>query len=123
MRGMETVRFPLALVAAVGAVLAFTVVPASADGNGATLTKDFRCFILVAPIVAVTTDQSIDFGTSGGNTNLICHFRADDFIGPLPTETVHLTEIPCTTFEGRGTGNGTFTKSGNGVFKCTRKAT
>jgi hypothetical protein len=104
-------------------VLAFTVVPAPADGDGATLTKDFRCFVVVPPIVAVTTDQSIDVGTPGENTNLICHFRADDFIGPLPTETVHLTDIPCTTFEGRGTGNGTFTKNGNGVFKCTRKAT
>lgn len=120
---METFRFPLALVAVVGVVLAFTVIPASADGDSATLAKDFRCFVVVPPIVAVTTEQSINVGTPGENTNLICHFRADDFIGPLPTETVHLTDIPCTTFEGRGTGNGTFTKSGNGVFKCTRKAT
>src|SRR5829696_2141402 len=102
---MHSHRIAVALVALVGvAALVFSVGPASADGEGATITKDFGCFVLVAPIAALTTDQSLDIDTPSGNTNLVCHFTAEDFVGPLPTETVHLTDIPCTTVEGVGTG-------------------
>ncbi len=111
-----------AVLVAIVAVLAFSVGPASADGEGATITKDFTCFVNVAPIDAQTTDQSIDVGTPSENTNLVCHFRAEDFVGPLPTETVHLTDIPCTTFEGVGIGHGVFTANGNGMFTCQIRA-
>lgn len=119
---MRTHRMLAVLVAMVAAVLALSVGRASADGDGATITKDFGCFVFVGPIAALTTDQSIDVASPNGNTNLVCHFTADDFVGPLPTETVRLTDIPCSTFEGIGTGSGVFNKTGHGVFKCEIKA-
>jgi len=119
---MRAHRILAVLIAAVAAALALAVTPATADGDGATITKDFNCFVFVAPIAAVTNDQSIDVASASGNTNLICHFTADDFVGPLPAATVRLTDIPCTTFEGVGTGSGVFNKNGNGVFKCEIKA-
>jgi hypothetical protein len=116
------IRMLAVLVAVVATVLALSVSPAAADGDGATIAKDFGCFVFVAPIAALTTDQSIDVASASGNTTLVCHFTAADFVGPLPTETVKLTDITCSTFEGIGTGSGVFNKTGNGVFKCEIKA-
>jgi hypothetical protein len=121
--GMRRFLMPALLVGAAVAALTLGAASATADDNGATITKDFGCFVFVAPIAALTHDQSIDIDTSSGNTNLICHFTAEDFVGPLPTATVRLTDVPCTTFAGVGTGSGVFNKNGNGVFKCQIRAT
>src|SRR5262249_59090036 len=101
-RRMRMRRIAAVLVTVAAAVLVFSVSTAPADNNGATINKDFTCFVFVAPIAASTTDQSLDVDTSSGNTNLVCHFKASDFVGPLPTEVVKLTDVPCTTFAGNG---------------------
>jgi hypothetical protein len=119
---MGKYRIAAVLVTVAAAVLVFTAGTATADNNGATINKDFGCFVFVGPIAALTTDQSLDVDTSSGNTNLVCHFRASDFVGPIPTSTVKLTDVPCTTFAGVGTGSGVFNSQGNGVFKCQIRA-
>jgi len=111
------------LVAALAAALALTVSPASADPEPAVVIKDFSCFFFIPPVSAATTDQTIEVDSASGNTTLSCHFRADDFGGPLPTETLHFEGFLCGTFAGSTTDSfAVFNKNGNGLLRCQIKA-
>jgi hypothetical protein len=116
---MVTRKLHYLFVAAIAAALALTVNPASADPDPAVVIKDFSCFIFIPPVSATTTDQTIEVDSASGNTTLSCHFRADDFTGPLPTETLHFEGFTCGTFAGSTTDSfAVFNKNGNGLLRC-----
>lgn len=120
MRGLRVLWI---LAAAAVAALALTAGQAAADGNGATIRKDFGCRIALHGFFAFTSDLTIEVDTVSGNTTLTCHFRADDFTSSLPTETEQFSGFRCGTLEGLTHDSfAVVNKAGNGLLRCQIKA-
>ena len=105
-------------ITAIGAILlawAPSMAYAGAPSNGATITKDFGCFINLGGHFG-TTDEMSRTVVNNNREVLTCHFTG---ITNPPTETEIFKGWGCSTFSG-GTTNTFFivNPSGNGMIRC-----
>lgn len=72
-----------------------------ADGQGATVIKDFGCVIVPADwpgSIPLSTNDTHSVATKSGNTAMYCHF--DIPAGMEPAKAVKYKGFPCGTFLG-----------------------
>jgi hypothetical protein len=93
---MERLLIPMLLV------LCLLPGVAAAQDDGATVIKEFECFLTPQdsglPIVLVTQDKTHEVDAVSGNAMLVCHF--DIPAGYLPAETMQHSGFSCVTNAG-----------------------
>jgi hypothetical protein len=88
---------------------------AAADDPGATVLKDFSCFVFLPPVPFLTTTDTHTTITPSGNTVLTCRF---DNPSP-PSDTLIFENFTCGTFLGVTTDSQfVATKGGPATLTC-----
>lgn len=82
--------------------LALISLPAQAQGNGATVVREFGCFLASQdsglPIDIFTDEKTHSVSTPSGNSVLKCHFVVPE--GFEPQSAINRAGFPCGTFLG-----------------------
>lgn len=112
---MRALRLSLVIGIAAVALLATSAIVQADPGNGATVERDFECFVSLPPAPAATTFDTHSVITPSGNTILTCHFDSTNPTG----KALHFEGFVCNTFLGTTTDSKyTLSASGQGTLTC-----